>query len=179
MYLSQREAIILDQLLYNHSGIPISSFQSLLQVSRRTVYREITNLEESLKTLNIQIVNERNKGYRLVGNAETLDMLREENTARNQYVFSKDERQDGIVTTLLVNKSPVTAEALSQQFGVSLNTIYQDIDAIEDNLGIIRLNRLPAQGFMIQTDEITNRNIVATNIYNNLSSTDSIAYYPT
>lgn len=176
MYLSQREAIILDQLLYNHSGIPISSFQSLLQVSRRTVYREITNLEESLKALNIQIVNERNKGYRLVGNAETLEMLREENTARNQYVFSKDERQDGIVTTLLVNEAPVTAEVLSQQFAVSLNTIYQDIDAIEENLGAIRLNRLPAQGFTIKTDEITNRNIVATNIYNNLSPADSVTY---
>ena len=176
MYLSQREAIILDQLLYNHSGIPISSFQSLLQVSRRTVYREITNLEESLKALNIQIVNERNKGYRLVGNAETLEMLREENTARNQYVFSKDERQEGIVTTLLVNEAPVTAEVLSQQFAVSLNTIYQDIDAIEENLGAIRLNRLPAQGFTIKTDEITNRNIVATNIYNNLSPADSVTY---
>lgn len=176
MYLSQREAIILDQLLYSHTEIPISSFQSLLQVSRRTVYREITNLEASLKTLNIEIVNERNKGYKLVGHAETLNMLREENTARNQYVFSKDERQDGIITTLLVNEEPVTAEALSQQFAVSLNTIYQDIDAIEERLGANRVNRLPAQGFTLDVDEINNRNIVATTIYNNLSPSDSATY---
>lgn len=176
MYLSQREAIILDQLLYSHTEIPISSFQSLLQVSRRTVYREITNLEESLKTLNIEIVNERNKGYKLVGHAETLNMLREENTARNQYIFSKDERQDGIITTLLVNEEPVTAEVLSQQFAVSLNTIYQDIDAIEERLGANRVNRLPAQGFTLDVDEINNRNIVATTIYNNLSPSDSATY---
>ncbi len=176
MYLSQREAIILDQLLYSHTEIPISSFQSLLQVSRRTVYREITNLEASLKTLNIEIVNERNKGYKLVGHAETLNMLREENTARNQYVFSKDERQDGIITTLLVNEEPVTAEVLSQQFAVSLNTIYQDIDAIEERLGANRVNRLPAQGFTLDVDEINNRNIVATTIYNNLSPSDSAIY---
>ncbi|MGH2064472.1 BglG family transcription antiterminator [Aerococcus urinaeequi] len=176
MYLSQREAIILDQLLYSHTEIPISSFQSLLQVSRRTVYREITNLEASLKTLNIEIVNERNKGYKLVGHAETLNMLREENTARNQYVFSKDERQDGIITTLLVNEEPVTAEALSQQFAVSLNTIYQDIDAIEERLGANRVNRLPAQGFTLDVDEINNRNIVATTIYNNLFPSDSATY---
>ncbi|MFE2775511.1 BglG family transcription antiterminator [Aerococcus urinaeequi] len=176
MYLSQREAIILDQLLYSHTEIPISSFQSLLQVSRRTVYREITNLEASLKTLNIEIVNERNKGYKLVGHADTLNMLREENTARNQYVFSKDERQDGIITTLLVNEEPVTAEVLSQQFAVSLNTIYQDIDAIEERLGANRVNRLPAQGFTLDVDEINNRNIVATTIYNNLSPADSATY---
>ncbi|MER2146383.1 MAG: HTH domain-containing protein [Aerococcus urinaeequi] len=176
MYLSQREAIILDQLLYSHTEIPISSFQSLLQVSRRTVYREITNLEASLKTLNIEIVNERNKGYKLVGHAETLNMLREENTARNQYVFSKDERQDGIITTLLVNEEPVTADVLSQQFAVSLNTIYQDIDAIEERLGANRVNRLPAQGFTLDVDEINNRNIVATTIYNNLSPSDSAIY---
>lgn len=176
MYLSQREAIILDQLLYSHTEIPISSFQSLLQVSRRTIYREITNLEASLKTLNIEIVNERNKGYKLVGHAETLNMLREENTARNQYVFSKDERQDGIITTLLVNEEPVTAEVLSQQFAVSLNTIYQDIDAIEERLGANRVNRLPAQGFTLDVDEINNRNIVATTIYNNLSPSDSATY---
>ncbi|AMB97538.1 BglG family transcription antiterminator [Aerococcus urinaeequi] len=176
MYLSQREAIILDQLLYSHTEIPISSFQSLLQVSRRTVYREITNLEASLKTLNIEIVNERNKGYKLVGHAETLNMLREENTARNQYIFSKDERQDGIITTLLVNEEPVTAEVLSQQFAVSLNTIYQDIDAIEERLGANRVNRLPAQGFTLDVDEINNRNIVATTIYNNLSPSDSAIY---
>lgn len=176
MYLSQREAIILDQLLYSHTEIPISSFQSLLQVSRRTVYREITNLEASLKTLNIEIVNERNKGYKLVGHAETLNMLREENTARNQYIFSKDERQDGIITTLLVNEEPVTAEVLSQQFAVSLNTIYQDIDAIEERLGANRVNRLPAQGFTLDVDEINNRNIVATTIYNNLSPSDSATY---
>lgn len=176
MYLSQREAIILDQLLYSHTEIPISSFQSLLQVSRRTVYREITNLEASLKTLNIEIVNERNKGYKLVGHAETLNMLREENTARNQYVFSKDERQDGIITTLLVNEEPVTADVLSQQFAVSLNTIYQDIDAVEERLGANRVNRLPAQGFTLDVDEINNRNIVATTIYNNLSPSDSATY---
>lgn len=176
MYLSHREAIILDQLLYSHTEIPISSFQSLLQVSRRTVYREITNLEASLKTLNIEIVNERNKGYKLVGHAETLNMLREENTARNQYIFSKDERQDGIITTLLVNEEPVTAEVLSQQFAVSLNTIYQDIDAIEERLGANRVNRLPAQGFTLDVDEINNRNIVATTIYNNLSPSDSATY---
>ncbi|MFV8815754.1 HTH domain-containing protein, partial [Aerococcus urinaeequi] len=176
MYLSQREAIILDQLLYSHTEIPISSFQSLLQVSRRTIYREITNLEASLKTLNIEIVNERNKGYKLVGHAETLNMLREENTARNQYVFSKDERQDGIITTLLVNEEPVTAEVLSQQFAVSLNTIYQDIDAVEERLGANRVNRLPAQGFTLDVDEINNRNIVATTIYNNLSPSDSATY---
>lgn len=176
MYLSQREAIILDQLLYSHTEIPISSFQSLLQVSRRTVYREITNLEASLKTLNIEIVNERNKGYKLVGHAETLNMLREENTARNQHIFSKDERQDGIITTLLVNEEPVTAEVLSQQFTVSLNTIYQDIDAIEERLGANRVNRLPAQGFTLDVDEINNRNIVATTIYNNLSPADSATY---
>lgn len=176
MYLSQREAIILDQLLYSHTEIPISSFQSLLQVSRRTIYREITNLEASLKTLNIEIVNERNKGYKLVGHAETLNMLREENTARNQYVFSKDERQDGIITTLLVNEEPVTADVLSQQFAVSLNTIYQDIDAIEERLGANRVNRLPAQGFTLDVDEINNRNIVATTIYNNLSPSDSAIY---
>lgn len=176
MYLSQREAIILDQLLYSHTEIPISSFQSLLQVSRRTIYREITNLEASLKTLNIEIVNERNKGYKLVGHAETLNMLREENTARNQYVFSKDERQDGIITTLLVNEEPVTADVLSQQFAVSLNTIYQDIDAIEERLGANRVNRLPAQSFTLDVDEINNRNIVATTIYNNLSPADSATY---
>lgn len=176
MYLSQREAIILDQLLYSHTEIPISSFQSLLQVSRRTVYREITNLEASLKALNIEIVNERNKGYKLIGHAETLNMLREENTARNQHIFSKDERQDGIITTLLVNEEPVTAEVLSQQFTVSLNTIYQDIDAIEERLGANRVNRLPAQGFTLDVDEINNRNIVATTIYNNLSPADSATY---
>lgn len=176
MYLSQREAIILDQLLYSHTEIPISSFQSLLQVSRRTVYREITNLEASLKALNIEIVNERNKGYKLIGHAETLNMLREENTARNQHIFSKDERQDGIITTLLVNEEPVTAEVLSQQFTVSLNTIYQDIDAIEERLGANRVNRLPAQGFTLDVDEINNRNIVATTIYNNLSPSDSATY---
>lgn len=177
MYLSQREAIILDQLLYNHSEIPISSFQNLLQVSRRTVYREITKLEESLKVLNIQIINERNKGYKLVGSAETLEMLREENTARNHYVFSKEERRDGIVTTLLVNEDPISAEVLSQQFDVSLNTIYQDMDAIEENLGTNMVKRLPAQGFTLEADEINNRNIVATTIYNHLSAAESVAYF--
>lgn len=179
MYLSQREALILDQLLYNHSEIPISSLQNLLQVSRRTVYREITSLEASLKPLNIHIVKERNKGYKLVGSQQNLDMLREENTARNHYVFSKDERRDGIVNTLLVEEIPISAELLSQKFDVSLNTIYQDIDAIEEDLGEDLLKRIQAQGFTIEIDEINHRNIVGTNIYNNLSGADCFAYLST
>lgn len=176
MYLSQREALILDQLLYNHSEIPIASFQNLLQVSRRTVYREINSLEASLKPLNIQIVKERNKGYRLVGSQQTLDMLRAENTARNQYIYSKDERRDGIVTTMLVAEAAISAESLSQKFDVSLNTIYQDIDAIEEDLTGLTLKRLPAQGFAIEISEINRRNIVTANIYNNLSNTEYFAY---
>jgi len=178
MYLSQREEMILNQLLHSNAEIPISSLENLLQVSRRTIYRELTNLESSLKPFNIQVKNERNRGYKLVGREDSINFLVQEHQARNQYIFSKEERQDGIVITLLVVDKPISAEELSEKFDVSLNTIYQDLDIIEENFSNIRLNRIQAHGFTIDVSEINNRNIVSANICNNLSETDFLSYLP-
>lgn len=176
MYLSQREKIILEQLLYSDTEVLLVSLESLLKVSRRTVYRELTNLEKSLKPLGIQVLNEYGRGYRLIGDTESINLLKQENNARNEHVFTISERQSGIVTALLIENKPMPADQLSKQFDVSLNTIYQDINAIEESFDQFELNRIQAKGFAIVTSELNNRSIVSANIFNQVSEEAFFTY---
>ena len=52
MYLSPREKQLLAEFLSSPSPVSIQKMMNLLKVSKRTVYRELDNLEVSLKSVN-------------------------------------------------------------------------------------------------------------------------------
>ena len=65
VYFTEREKSILNLLLAYPKGVTQKDIQDELDISKRTVYREISHIEESLRQLNLRLDKPRNEGYYL------------------------------------------------------------------------------------------------------------------
>lgn len=94
MLLTKREEQLLKAFL-NYGKLSIDNMGDILKVSRRTVYRVLNELTDSLESLNISIIKEDQKYY-LTGELEELRAF------SSQDNFSKNERLNLITYYLLI-----------------------------------------------------------------------------
>jgi mannitol operon transcriptional antiterminator len=59
LYFSNREKQILKLLVEYTEGITPQELLDILQISKRTLYREISSIEKSLKPMEVQVVKPR------------------------------------------------------------------------------------------------------------------------
>lgn len=170
MYFSYREKRILQYLLDYQQGVTPDELQHALQVSKRTVYREIASIEKSLVALQIQIVKPRGGGYQLVGESANLALLRKKLQEQKEKAFSNVERQSAVTAYLLVNEE-TTMESLAIDFDVSVATIQTDLQAVEASLPDydLVLERMKGRGIRITGAESAQRQILSGLIYNGVN----------
>ena len=152
MYFSIREKKILSLLLDYPNGITSEELQDILQVSKRTVYREISSIEKTIKSQDIQIIKPRGEGYRIVGETLNLERLQQQLGEKQAELFTDNvQRQSAIVCSLLLMDEEATIEGLAIDFKVSSATITSDLATIEKSLIDYRLElqRLKGRGIRI------------------------------
>ena len=110
MFLSPREKEILIELMNHPSGVSINQMIGLLKVSKRTVYRELENLEESLRTIGASL-NKISRGiYQLNVSDEIRETILKSIQTDMVIDLSTNERQKGILMELLVTETPVVLQ---------------------------------------------------------------------
>ncbi|MBU5364044.1 BglG family transcription antiterminator [Enterococcus devriesei] len=175
MYFSIREKKILSLLLEYPNGITSEELQDILQVSKRTVYREISSIEKTIKSVDVQIIKPRGEGYRIVGETQSLEQLQQQLGAKQTELFTDNvQRQSAIVCSLLLMDEEETIEGLAIDFKVSPATITSDLAAIEKSLIDYRLElkRLKGRGIRIDGREKQRRQLLSNLIYNGVSEFD-------
>lgn len=179
MYFSGREKKILSLMLEYPNGITLDDLQAQLQISRRTLYREIASIEKTIQTLDIQIIKPRGAGYRIVGESTNLDKLKRQLTQKEEEFFADNvKRQSAIVCSLLLQDEEVTIETLTIDFRVSIGTIVADLQTIELSLQDYQLSllRLKGRGIKIDGQEKAKRQILGNLIFNGVSEYDFYHY---
>lgn len=180
MYFSVREKKILAVLLEYPNGVSVAELQDLLQVSKRTIYREIASLEKTIKPLDVQIIKPRGAGYRVVGDSQDLKKLNTSLSEHEREWFTDNvERQSAIVAALLLMDEEETIEGLTYDFGVSITTVTSDLQTIEASLASydLTLERLKARGIKISGRENEKRQLLSNLIFNGVSEYDFFYYY--
>ncbi|MGX7124577.1 BglG family transcription antiterminator [Enterococcus viikkiensis] len=175
MYFSIREKKILSLLLEYPNGITSEELQDLLQVSKRTVYREISSIEKTIKSVDVQIIKPRGEGYRIVGETQSLEQLQQQLGEKQTELFTDNvQRQSAIVCSLLLMDEEETIEGLAIDFKVSPATITSDLAAIEKSVIDYRLElkRLKGRGIRIDGREKQRRQLLSNLIYNGVSEFD-------
>lgn len=172
MYFSIREKKILSLLLEYPDGVSPEELQAVLQVSKRTVYREVSSIEKTIQSLDVQIIKPRGAGYRIVGETVNLERLKNylEET-QEDVLIDNVQRQSAIVCSLLLLDDVETIEGLAIDFKVSPATISTDLTAIEKSLVDYRLTlqRLKGRGIRIEGKEKQRRQLLSNLIYNGVS----------
>ncbi|MCB5070449.1 HTH domain-containing protein [Streptococcus mutans] len=164
MLLTKREKHLL-AAFQNYGKLSLKQMIDLLKVSQRTVYRTISDLTDSLNTINISIIKE-NQNYFLVGELANLASIISLDT------YEQYERLNLITYKLLMSFSSITNEQLQEEFNVSNVTIIQDIAEIEKRLADFDLRLDRKKGYRLVGNKNTLRRLLAILLTNNLSISD-------
>lgn len=131
MYFSIREKQLLELLLLNKTGISLDVLARELEVSSRTIYRELAIAEDTLALYQITLSKKLGAGFYLSGEIAELDRLKKD-LLNTDLIFDSKDRQSYLICQLLLTKDNVKLIGLAQDFNVSLGTINNDLTKIAE-----------------------------------------------
>lgn len=158
--LTPRQQFILSTVL-NEGTLNIKRLHKDLDISERTVLREVSSVNKQLKKSSIVIFNDEDMNLSISGNEEKIKEIKNSlEMVPIPWLFSKEQRQIIIICELLVSKEPLKASYFGHKFNVVMGSISLDIDNIEKrliskNLCVIRKR---SYGISIQGSEWNKRN---------------------
>lgn len=178
MFLTDRERHILSILLEAPSGVKVNDFVDLLEVSRRTVYRELSSLEETLAHSNVSLINQRGIGYQLEGQSKDIQNLRAQIQDQQPVEMTILERHRALSLQLLIHDGELTMDYLAQKLMVSPSTIQNDLADVEEELERfdVYLERVKFQGITVIASERKRREIASQIIYGSVEDYDFFKY---
>ena len=166
---NEREKLILQILLKNiGEALSIKEIAKATKIKERTLYREIKNLEDSLRRLGIELVKEKSR-YILKGNVSSLDSSLFE-TNFEDYAYSTETRLTLILCFLILNED-TSIKDISEKLMLSYNTVASTITTIEKILFDYKLTliRKKGQGIEIEGKEVDRRVLLISLLCNEIS----------
>lgn len=156
MILTNREQQIIKTILSQPDGVSRDELTKQLNVSRRTIYRELAQLEDDIHQLQLRLDKSAQGAYRITGEAGALEQLRASLTPDvPDIAFDQTQRQNALLIRLLMSSVPQTMSSLADELVVSVTTIKQDLDLITPALTAshLVLNRQKATGIWVSGKE--------------------------
>lgn len=132
--LTPRQQFILDKVL-NEGSFNIKSLHNQFNISTRTILREISSINKSLKKYNVIIFVDEEMNLSASGNKNNIEDIKISlNLVPIHWLFSKEQRQIVIACELLVSKEPLKASYFSHKYNVVMGSISLDVDRVEQIL---------------------------------------------
>lgn len=171
--ISSREKKIISELIY-HNGtfLLIKEIASKLGVSSRTVHRELKNVRETLKSLNISLESEYKRGIRIDISALERDALTRYIAEHAAKDLSEEEKQVALIYHLMIYPDGTKKSALAVELGISEHTLDELIAGLNHemtdfNLSIIKGRK---KGVQLSGDTINKQNFLTDMMVSELNS---------
>jgi len=148
MYISARERKIIELLLNNSKGISIQEIAEQIQVSSRTIQREIKGIERILTGHSLVLKKLTGKGIVIEGHQDLIDELWMTLSSSGRE-FSPSERREVILCELLKGSDPIKLTSLANDLNVTVATISNDLTTAEKWLKKFDLKSIRKKGFGI------------------------------
>lgn len=169
---------ILKRLLASRGEfVTVRDLSDELDVSERTVKRELPGLEQWLSARGAVLIRKPGAGVRLEAASPQLDALMEELSAAGPARdYSKDERHYFLISELLLTAEPVKSYSFASQFKVTESTLSADLDRAEQWLAPfgLRLIRKPGYGVYVEGSENAIRSALIQLVYESIAE-DQVA----
>ncbi|WP_411344851.1 PRD domain-containing protein [Paenibacillus sp. WLX1005] len=167
--LTARLTMMLQFLTGAHGDyITIRDLSDHLDVSEKTVKRELPAAEEWLRQHHLKLIRKPGTGLALEGSASALDAARQELDEQNlRKDYTREERHYFIISELLLSKEPIKLYAFASQFKVTEGTLSNDLDRIAQWLSSfdIALVRKPGLGVYVEGSESSIRSALVHLLY--------------
>jgi mannitol operon transcriptional antiterminator len=150
MYISARERKILDILLSHDQGIPVRELAEQLNVSNRTVHRDLKGVECILKEFHLQLIKKSGFGIQVAGDEHNKKELQMHLFHLSHTEYTPEERQTIVLITLLEATEPVKLTSLANDLNVTVATISHDLDKISETLEKYGLSLIRKRGYGVE-----------------------------
>lgn len=150
MGVSSRQRMILNILLTEEQEITIKDIADRIEVSTRTVHRELNELEPLLEQQGLQLVKRSGIGVAIEGEARQKEELRLSLYNQITVEYAPDERKLLILCQLLEATEPVKLVSLAFDLKVTTATISYDLDEMVDWLRRYDLTLLRKRGYGVE-----------------------------
>ncbi|MCM3634017.1 BglG family transcription antiterminator [Paenibacillus camelliae] len=131
MNISIRTRQIIEILLHADQGLTISEIANHLEVSPRTVHRELTSVEETVTVYHIELIRKSGLGIKLSGDQESMHALEEALSSLSKIEFTSEDRQLLILCMLLAADEPIKLFAIAHELKAAVSTITNDLNTLE------------------------------------------------
>jgi mannitol operon transcriptional antiterminator len=155
----------------------ISDIAAELQVSPKTIIRELPKINSLLSEYTVQLDKKQGVGIRITGSTETIDNIKDTfSTVPEKVVYQPKERAGFLTARLLQNQQPMKLFELALHLNVAESTISSDLDKLENWFTSHRLTliRKPGLGVYVSGSEKDIRKAILHYIYENIDETDLI-----
>lgn len=149
--------------------ITMNALADQLKISKRTLFRELKDIDSFLEPFDVMLNSKTGLGIRLDGAEDKRRLFKRQllEIALQQSEFSREDRQTYLLSELLKNQQLNKFIVYANQFGVSEATISHDINALEPQLKKynLSLTRKPGLNLSIEGDEESKRKAIRDFIY--------------
>jgi mannitol operon transcriptional antiterminator len=150
MYISARERKILDVLLSHEKGITVGELAEQLDVSNRTIHRDLKGIERILEKYELRLVKKAGVGIQVIGEKHQKKELQIRLFHLSHTEYTPEERQTMILITLLEAAEPVKLVSLANDLNVTVATISNDLDKIQETLEKHGLSLIRKRGYGVE-----------------------------
>ncbi|HZK47604.1 MAG TPA: HTH domain-containing protein, partial [Atopostipes sp.] len=175
VYFTNREIKILRLMTQKSEGVSMEELMRTLDVSRRTVYRELKMLEGTAKSLNLQLEKE-GKLHRLRGADKAFSNLVHQLDAPVPIEWvDVEKRQNALLSTIALKaEKTFSTTELATLFNVSQTTIQQDITRLNEILlkYNIQIERTEDQKLYLSGNEVYIRLYLSQILSNDINEFD-------
>ncbi len=124
MFLTNRETLLLTELMNSTGPVSLDRMMQVLKVSKRTVYRELANLEKSLETVGATLEG-RSWSFPNFCIRNEHSPLQEAIMADTDQEFAASERQHRILLQLTTATKPVSSHFFLDRYQISNTTFFR------------------------------------------------------
>ncbi|CAH0345846.1 BglG family transcription antiterminator [Bacillus sp. CECT 9360] len=150
MYISARERIMLEILLDKSEEMTVKDLADDMDVSVRTIHRDLKGLESTLKDYELQLVKKSGVGIQIIGEEDKAEELKLALLHVTYSEYTPDERQTMILCALLESREPVKLVAISNDLNVTIATISNDLTKLENRLHELDLSLIRKRGYGVE-----------------------------
>lgn len=163
MIISDRSKEIIEYLLNANDYISVDVIAKELNVTKRTIYREMPEINKILESCNLKIDSVNKKGMQILGsmyNMRNLEFMLENHSIEQNY--TNIERQNLIALYLVHQKDFIKTQSLAIDLNTSTQTIRNDLSQIKNTLEYhdIKLITKKSEGIIIEGKELSKRHLL-------------------
>ncbi|MCR6108993.1 BglG family transcription antiterminator [Bacillus sp. A301a_S52] len=178
MYVSARDRYILDKLIEQPEGVTIREIASSLQVSERTIHRDLTTFDALLRPYELTLKKKTGKGIYLQGAKEQIKQFAQDLQDSKHVDFMPEQRQVIITCKLLEAFEPTKLQSLASDLNVTVATVSNDLEKVAEWLAKYDLNLKKRRGYGIQVTglESAKRRAISGILAENFDEADILQY---